>query len=113
LLTTREQAVGDFESFPVEQMDRTEGTLLLLRRAKLLTLAAPFEQATLLDRQIAEQIVKEQTLSVHRLVQVVLKDGLDEQSQHQYHINHGVEILSRWLRPSLQDTDSWGTLTSS
>ncbi len=34
LLTTRDQLVGDMESFQVEQMEQNEGTLLLLRRAQ-------------------------------------------------------------------------------
>jgi hypothetical protein len=36
LLTTRQQATGSFEPFPVRQMEQSEGMLLLLRRAGLL-----------------------------------------------------------------------------
>ena len=59
LLATRQQAVAGFESFRVEQMDREEGTLLLLRRAHILGAKGLLEQASPADRQIAEQIVEE------------------------------------------------------
>ena len=59
LMTTRDQATGDMESFLVEQMDRVEGTLLLLRRAHILQTGMELEQVSPTDRQIAEQIVAE------------------------------------------------------
>ena len=57
LVTTRDQATGDLESFLVEKMDHVEGTLLLLRRAHILKPGMELEQVLLADRQIAEQIV--------------------------------------------------------
>ena len=59
LVTTRDQATGDLESFLVEKMDCIEGTLLLLRRAKILKPGMELEQVSPEDRQVAEQIVKE------------------------------------------------------
>ena len=59
LVTTRDQATGDLESFLVEKMDHVEGTLLLLRRAKILKSGMELEQISLADRQMAEQIVAE------------------------------------------------------
>jgi tetratricopeptide (TPR) repeat protein len=59
LVTTRDHGVGDLESFPVEQMDRREGILLLLRRARILKQGTELEHISLADRQVAEQIVAE------------------------------------------------------
>jgi tetratricopeptide (TPR) repeat protein len=59
LVTTRDQATEDLESFLVGKMDRVEGTLLLLRRAKILKSGMKPEQVPLEDRQVAEQIVAE------------------------------------------------------
>src|SRR5205807_2457481 len=42
-----------------EQMDRREGTLLLLRRARILKPGIELEHVSLTDRQAAEQIVAE------------------------------------------------------
>jgi hypothetical protein len=58
LLTTRAQAPGTLaRSIEVEEMDTQEGTLLLLRRAKVLAPNAPLDQASLEDRTSAEAIV--------------------------------------------------------
>lgn len=58
LLTSRTQAVGGLaHSIEVREMDKEEGTLLLLRRAKVLTKDAPLDQATTQERQHAEAIV--------------------------------------------------------
>jgi tetratricopeptide (TPR) repeat protein len=59
LVTTRDQATVNLESFLVEKMDHVEGTLLLLRRAKILKPGMELEQVSLADRQVAEQIVAE------------------------------------------------------
>ncbi len=60
LLTTRAQSTGAIaNSIEVEKMERAEGALLLLRRAKLLAQDAPLEQATEADRSLAETIVAE------------------------------------------------------
>ncbi|HEY4035844.1 MAG TPA: FxSxx-COOH system tetratricopeptide repeat protein [Ktedonobacteraceae bacterium] len=59
LVTTRNQAAADMESFLVEKMDRAEGTLLLLRRARILKPGMELEQVSLADRQVAELIVEE------------------------------------------------------
>src|SRR6266487_2081486 len=58
LLTTRDHMVGEMQSFLVEEMDRMEGTLFLLRRAHFLTPEMRVEQVSQGDRQIAEQIVE-------------------------------------------------------
>jgi tetratricopeptide (TPR) repeat protein/transcriptional regulator with XRE-family HTH domain len=59
LLTTRAQATGWIApSIVVEQMDHSEGTLLLLRRAKLLAPGAILDQANEQDRKRAEAIVE-------------------------------------------------------
>ena len=58
LLTTRAQAPGTLANrIEVEEMDTQEGTLLLLRRAKVLAPDAPLDQASLEDRASAEAIV--------------------------------------------------------
>jgi tetratricopeptide (TPR) repeat protein len=58
LLTTRIQAVGLMaHSIAVEKMDKEEGALFLLRRAKVLAPEAPLTQATEIDRTQAEAIV--------------------------------------------------------
>src|SRR5216683_2435129 len=60
LLTTRAQSTGAIaNSLEVEKMERAEGALLLLRRAKKLAAGAPLEQATAPDRSLAEVIVAE------------------------------------------------------
>ena len=59
MLTTRDQLVGDLQSFVVEEMDREEGTLLLLRRVQILKAGMKVEQVSLADRQVAEQMVAE------------------------------------------------------
>ena len=59
LLTTRTHAQGTFaQGIAVEQMQLAEGTLLLLRRARVLTPQAPLEQASAADRSVAQQIVE-------------------------------------------------------
>ncbi len=60
LLTTRNQAPGALANpIDIAQMDRHEGTLLLLRRAKRLPPDATLEQASPDERALAEQIVQE------------------------------------------------------
>ncbi len=59
LLTTRGQAVGGMESFVVEPMTLVEGTLLLLRRARVLKAGMELEQIAQTERHAAEQIVIE------------------------------------------------------
>ncbi|HYU73194.1 MAG TPA: FxSxx-COOH system tetratricopeptide repeat protein, partial [Ktedonobacteraceae bacterium] len=59
ILTTRAQALGTVaHAVQVEEMDRQEGTLLLLRRAKLLAEDIPLEQRKAADRTHAEAIVE-------------------------------------------------------
>ncbi len=59
LLTTRAQATGRIApSIAVEKMQQDEGTLLLLRRAKLLAPDAPFDTASPVARTQAEAIVR-------------------------------------------------------
>jgi tetratricopeptide (TPR) repeat protein/DNA-binding XRE family transcriptional regulator len=60
LFTTRTQGVGTIAaSVEVEQLTPQEGTLLLLRRTKLLAMDAPLDQAQAADRAAAERIVRE------------------------------------------------------
>ena len=60
LLTTRAQALGTLANkIDVEKMDKDEGMLFLLRRAKVLAIEAPLFQAPETDRVAAETIVKE------------------------------------------------------
>lgn len=59
LFTTRAQAAGSIAaSVEVEKMTLQEGTLLLLRQAKLLDKDTPLEQAQTADRAAAERIVR-------------------------------------------------------
>lgn len=58
LLTTRIQAIGSLgKILAVEKMNQDEGTLFLLRRAKLLATDEPIEHASQKDRSIGEEIV--------------------------------------------------------
>ena len=60
LLTTRIQAFGKaFNNIEIEKMRQAEGTLLLLRRARVLTPDASLDQASEADRNVAEAIVEE------------------------------------------------------
>jgi hypothetical protein len=59
LLTTRDQVVGGMESFVVKPMDGVEGTVLLLRRAGILKARMDLKQVSLVDQQVAEELVAE------------------------------------------------------
>jgi hypothetical protein len=60
LLTTRAHAIGTLaNSIEVEKLDSQQGMLLLLRRARVLTLDAPLDDASPADRTAVEAIVKE------------------------------------------------------
>ncbi len=60
LFTTRHQSAGTLaESLDIQTMAKEEGTLLVLRRAKLLAREQRLEQAKSEERTLAEQIVKE------------------------------------------------------
>lgn len=60
LLTTRHQAPGAIaNALDIGKMEREEGTLLLLRRAKRLSQDVPLNQASPGQRTLAEQIVQE------------------------------------------------------
>jgi tetratricopeptide (TPR) repeat protein/transcriptional regulator with XRE-family HTH domain len=60
LLTTRIQATGSIASnIPIENMTQDEGTLLLLRRAKVLNPGMPIEAATAGDQAHAQNIAIE------------------------------------------------------
>ena len=60
LLTTREQAMGKLaNSIEVQEMNKEEGTLMLLRRAKVLAYSAPLNKSTEQERVQAETIVSE------------------------------------------------------
>lgn len=59
LLTTRAQATGEFESFSLEQMDSTESTDLLLRRARITTSQISREHLSHTDQTTATQIAQE------------------------------------------------------
>lgn len=59
LLTTRAQATGTLAtSLEVEKLDTGEGSLLLLRRARLLPLDTPLQHASEQDRATAQAIVQ-------------------------------------------------------
>ena len=91
LLTTRRQAVGGFESFRVEQMDREEGILLLLRRARKL-------QAAPADHEIAEQIVEEMDglpLALDQAGAYVEETGCDLSTYLNYYRTRRASILRR------------------
>jgi tetratricopeptide (TPR) repeat protein len=60
LLTSRAHAIGPLASgIEVEKMDSQQGMLLLLRRANVLKLDAPLDDAPLADRTAAAAIVEE------------------------------------------------------
>ncbi len=60
LLTTRAHAIGSLANgIEVEKLDTRQGMLLLLRRAKILRHEASLDDAPVVDRTVAEAIVKE------------------------------------------------------
>jgi tetratricopeptide (TPR) repeat protein len=60
LLTTRAHALGSLANgIEVEKMDTQQGMLLLLRRAKVLALDTPLDDAPQIDRTAASAIVQE------------------------------------------------------
>ncbi len=59
LFTTRATAMSDLaQRVPIDEMDRVEGSLLLLRRAKLLSTDAPLTNASPADLAAAQAIVE-------------------------------------------------------
>jgi len=59
LFTTRATAMSDLaQRVPIDEMDRAEGSLLLLRRAKILSTDAPLTNASEADSAAAQAIVE-------------------------------------------------------
>ena len=60
VLTTRAQAVGQLaQAVQLEEMGSDEGTLLLLRRARVLENDTPIEQASEMNQKVARELCKE------------------------------------------------------
>ncbi len=98
LVTTRDQAVGNLESFLVEQMDRAEGTLLLLRRARILKPGMELEHVSPADRQMAEQIVTEMDglpLALDQAGAYVEETGCNLAKYMEYYQTQCVKLLKR------------------
>jgi len=102
LFTTRARAAGAIAaSIEVEQMNLQEGTLLLLRRAKLLDMDAPLDHAQIADRAVAELIVKEMDGLPLALVQVgayVEETGCSLADYLRLYATHRKELLARRSR---------------
>ena len=99
LFTTRAQATGAIAaSVEVEQMNLQEGTLLLLRQAKLLDIDTPLEQAQYADRAAAERIVREMDGLPLALVQAgayVEETGCSLDDYLRLYATHRKDLLAR------------------
>lgn len=99
LFTTRAQAAGSIAaSVEVEKMTLQEGTLLLLRQAKLLDKDTPLEQAQTADRAAAERIVREMDglpLAIVQAGAYVEETGCSLDDYLRLYATHRKELLAR------------------
>lgn len=106
LLTTRTEATGGIApSITIEKMERDEGTLLLLRRAKVLTPSAPLEQASEKNRMQAELIAIEMDglpLALNQAGAYIEETGCGLAGYLNLYHTHRKELL---LRRSTLNTD--------
>jgi tetratricopeptide (TPR) repeat protein len=102
LFTTRAQAAGPIAtSVEVEQLNLQEGTLLLLRWAKLLEIDTPLDQAQAADRAAAELIAREMDGLPLALVQAgayVEETGCSLEDYHRLYATHRKDLLARRSR---------------
>ncbi len=116
LFTTRAQAAGTIAaSVEVEQLNLQEGTLLLLRWAKLLEMDIPLDQAQAADRAAAELIVQEMDGLPLALVQAgayVEETGCSLADYHRLYATHRKDLLARHSRLLLDYPDTVATTWS-
>jgi transcriptional regulator with XRE-family HTH domain len=102
LFTTRAQAAGPIAaSVEVEQLNLQEGTLLLLRWAKLLEIDTPLDQVQAADRAAAERIAREMDGLPLALVQAgayVEETGCSLEDYHRLYATHRKDLLARRSR---------------
>ncbi|MFL5666593.1 MAG: tetratricopeptide repeat protein [Ktedonobacteraceae bacterium] len=116
LFTTRAQAAGTTAaSVEVEPLNLPEGTLLLLRWAKLLEIDMPLDQAQAIDRAAAERIVKEMDGLPLALVQAgayVDETGCSLADYLRLYATHRKDLLARRSRLLLGYPDTVATTWS-
>jgi tetratricopeptide (TPR) repeat protein/transcriptional regulator with XRE-family HTH domain len=116
LFTTRAQAAGTIAtSVEVEQLNLQEGTLLLLRWAKLLEMDSPLDHAQAADRAAAERIVREMDGLPLALVQAgayVEETGCSLADYHRLYATHRKDLLARRSRLLLDYPDTVATTWS-
>ena len=116
LFTTRAQAAGAIAaSVEVEQLNLEEGTLLLLRWAKLLDMDSPLDHAQAADRTVAERIVREMDGLPLALVQAgayVEETGCSLADYHHLYATHHKDLLARRSRLLLDYPDTVATTWS-
>lgn len=99
LFTTRSQATGTVATgVEVEKLNSYEGTLLLLRRAKLLEGDAPLDQVPTVDRVIAERIVQEMDglpLALMQAGAYIEETGCSLRSYLDLYSTHRKDLLAR------------------
>lgn len=116
LFTTRAQASGEIAAnVEVEQMNLEEGTLLLLRRAKLLDMDTLLDQAKPADRAAAERIVKEMDglpLAIVQAGAYVEETGCSLEDYLGLYATHRKDLLARRSKLSLDYTETVATTWS-
>jgi tetratricopeptide (TPR) repeat protein len=116
LFTTHAQAAGAIAtSVEVEQLNPQEGTLLLLRWAKLLDLNAPLDQAQAADRTAAERIVREMDglpLAIVQAGAYVEETGCSLADYQRLYATHRKELLARHSRLMLDYPETVATTWS-
>lgn len=99
LFTTRSQATGMIATgIEVKKLNLHEGTLLLLRRAKLLEGDAPLDQMPAVDRVIAERIVQEMDglpLALMQASAYIEETGCSLKSYLHLYFTHHTDLLAR------------------
>lgn len=116
LFTTRSQAAGSIAaSIEVEQLNLHEGTLLLLRWTKRLSIDTPLEQAQPADRAAAELIVQEMAGLPLALVQAgayIEETGCSLTDYLSFYVTHRKDLLARRSRFLLDYPDTVATTWS-
>lgn len=113
LLTTRAQAVDpNFSLLPIKKMDKAEGTLLLLRRARLLASNALLEEASEQDKAQAEQIVEAMDglpLALDQAAAYIEGTKRTLQDYYQLYQQHSKELLERRSSLSVDHPEPFAT----
>ncbi len=116
LITTRAQATGTIaSSIEVQKMDTHEGTLLLLRRAKVLAPNAPLDRAPEEDRTNAEAIVAAMDglpLALNQAGAYIDETGCTVSSYLEQYHRRQIDLLKRRGGPSMDHPEPVATTWS-